>query len=190
MKLPSKEFGFEIQILVRLCFFNLFYEMRKIIYLSIFIVSFSFNSCSNGPTSESFDDLNTECDYISKSLEIIEYIKSEFQIKVSSDLDISTLDENQQEELCHNIMLLEMLRREVKDRVSRPERTDLPELNGSDLMNCSDFNKVKSMEDDLEDNLRRKEFSPYFETLPENLKVRFKNYDNWNGYIGGGESPS
>lgn len=133
------------------------------------------------PKNKSFDELNSECDYVNETFNIIEYIRKQLKVEISSNINLSNLNEKQKEDLCHNIVLTEMLKREIKDRTRRYNRkTSLSKLYYSKLKICDKFYEMKSIQDKLEDNLRNGELVKFIHTIPKKISNRFPyNFDDY-----------
>ena len=54
------------------------------------------------PKNKSFDELNSECDYVNETFNIIEYIRKQLKVEISSNINLSDLNEKQKEDLIFN----------------------------------------------------------------------------------------
>ncbi len=151
----------------------------KLPFSSIVLILLILSSCAGGPTSESYDNLNAECDYVDATMDIINYLEEEFASELDAigndGLDAVNFDEiseNRKQELCHSIIITECLKQEFKHR-ARGKNTSMTRLNFKDLKNCPNFNKMKKAQDHLEDLLRHESLIPYASSFPPHLQERF-----------------
>jgi len=133
------------------------------------------------PKNKSFDELNSECDYVNETFNIIEYIRKQLKVEISSNINLSDLNEKQKEDLCHSIVITEMLKREIRDRTRTYNRqTSLSRLYYSKLKICDKFYEIKSIQDKLEDNLRNGELAIFINNIPKKITDRFPyNVDHY-----------
>jgi len=151
----------------------------KLPFSSILLILLILSSCAGGPTSESYDNLNAECDYVDAIMDIINYLEEEFASELDAigndGLDAGNFDEiseNRKQDLCHSIIITECLKQEFKDR-ARGQNTSMTRLNFKDLQNCPNYNKMAQAQDDLEDLLRHESLIPYASSFPPHLQERF-----------------
>jgi hypothetical protein len=177
--------------------------MKKVslILSSVVMTAMMLSSCAGGPTSKSYDNLNTECEYVEAIMDIHKYLKEEFASefdgigdrmaefeKGDGGLDNGNFDiwsENRKQELCHGIIIIKCLREELIGRV-RGRYKEMSPLNGRDLQNCPNFNKM-NMEEliDLDDLyfIYSESLHPYNSSFPRHLKERFNASSHlWEKY--------